>query len=35
MPVQEVHERVDALERRIRASIDDIARIVTHAEPIR
>jgi cation diffusion facilitator family transporter len=34
-PVQEVHERVDALERRIRASIEDIARIVIHAEPVR
>lgn len=34
-PVQEVHARVDALEHRIRAAITDIARIVTHAEPIR
>jgi len=34
-PVQVVHDRVDALERRIRAEVHDLARIITHAEPIR
>jgi cation diffusion facilitator family transporter len=35
LSVQEVHMRVDALEKRIEAALPGIVRIVTHAEPVR
>ncbi|MDQ0469748.1 cation-efflux pump [Labrys wisconsinensis] len=35
MPVEEVHARVDAVERRIGAAWPGIARIIVHAEPVR
>jgi cation diffusion facilitator family transporter len=35
LSVQEVHVRVDALERRVEAALPGIVRIVTHAEPVR
>jgi len=35
LSVDEVHDRVDALERKVRADFADIVRIVGHAEPLR
>ena len=35
LSVQDVHTRVDALERRVEAALPGIVRIVTHAEPVR
>ena len=35
LSVQDVHMRVDALERRVEAALPGIVRIVTHAEPVR
>jgi cation diffusion facilitator family transporter len=35
LSVDEVHERVDSLERKMRADFSNITRIVGHAEPLR
>lgn len=35
LPVDEVHAKVDELERRVRQECRSIARIVGHAEPIK
>jgi cation diffusion facilitator family transporter len=35
LPVDELHSRVDALERRVEKAWPGIVRIITHAEPIR
>jgi divalent metal cation (Fe/Co/Zn/Cd) transporter len=35
LPVEALHHQVDALERRVRETVGGVARVVTHAEPLK